>query len=133
VKSLAADPFNPRLISLSPLGNNQIDGADGNSLGEFLLLVIVNGIPRELLVTNITQTNPVVVNAPNHGYKNWWQITFTIVPGMYQLNGGRYFVNLVSQNTFALYTITFDSVDLSVMLDPSGNALLDQNGNPRLQ
>ncbi len=94
------DAFNPQVIGLSPLGNNAAEGVTA----DVILLVNVNGIPRELKVSNITQTNPVVVYCVDHGLVNTDLITFSFVPGMYQLIGNTYVVNFITSDTFALYS-----------------------------
>ncbi len=93
------DAFNPQVIGLSPLGNNAAEGA----VAEVVLLVQVNGVPRELKVTNITKTNPVVVRALDNGLTDEDVITFNYVPGMSQLVGNSYIVKNASDSSFELY------------------------------
>lgn len=93
------DAFNPQVIGLSPLGNNAAEGVTA----DVILLVIVNNIPQELKVSNITRTNPVVVYATAHGLSNNDVITFSFVPGMSQLIGNSYVVTNKTANTFELY------------------------------
>jgi hypothetical protein len=56
-------------------------------------------------ITGATQANPVVVTtATPHGLKSTWNATISGVTGMTQLNGNTYFVSVLSNTTFALYS-----------------------------
>jgi hypothetical protein len=56
-------------------------------------------------ITGATQANPVVVTtASPHGLKSTWNATISGVTGMTQLNGNTYFVSVLSNTTFALYS-----------------------------
>lgn len=92
------DAFNPQVIGLSPLGNNAAEG----DTAPVILLVQINGVARELKVSNITATNPLVVSAVANGLSNGQRITFIIVPGMYQLNGNTYTIQSAATDSFSL-------------------------------
>lgn len=57
----------------------------------------------QIVITGITNTNPIVVTAPNHGLSNGQLIYIFNVGGMTQLNGNTYFVENVTTNTFELW------------------------------
>lgn len=92
------DAFNPQVIGLSPLGNNAAEG----DTADVILLVRINGTPRELRVSNITQANPAVVAATANGLTNGQRIQFSFVPGMSQLVNNTYTVQSVATDSFAL-------------------------------
>lgn len=54
------------------------------------------------IITNATQTNPVVITSPNHGLSTGRQITLSRVVGMTEINGGLFTVNVPDFNTFSL-------------------------------
>ncbi len=93
------DAFNPQVIGLSPLGNNAAEGATA----AVILSVQINGMPRQLKVSNITRTNPVVVYADNNQLSDSDRITFFYVPGMSQLIGNTYIIQNATTDTFELY------------------------------
>lgn len=55
-----------------------------------------------LNITGTTQTNPVVVTSPNHGFTNGALVDVDNVIGMTQINGNRYKLAGVTTNTFQL-------------------------------
>ncbi len=116
------DAFNPQVIGLSPLGNNAAEGVTA----DVILLVRVNGVPRELKVSNITQANPASVSAPANGLSNGDIIQFSFVPGMSQLIGNSYTVQSAATNSFAL---NVDSTSFSLFTEYS----VDDNGVPYSQ
>lgn len=57
------------------------------------------------LIENVTQANPgVVTTAQDHTLVNQQEITITGVTGMTQLNGNTYYCNVISSNSFSLYS-----------------------------
>lgn len=56
-------------------------------------------------ITNATQTNPVTITAPAHGFVNGDQVYINNVVGMTQLNGKRFTVTNSAVNTFDLLGI----------------------------
>lgn len=106
------DAFNPQVIGLSPLGNNAAEGVTT----DVILLVAINGIPRELKVSNITNTNPAVIKAEGNALSNGNRIQFSFVPGMSQLIGNTYTV----QNAQAdLFSLNVDSTSFSLFTEYS--------------
>jgi len=58
-------------------------------------------------ITNATQASPVVVTTSTaHGLTDGQRVTITDVVGMTQLNGNTYYADVLTSNTFALYTDT---------------------------
>jgi hypothetical protein len=56
-------------------------------------------------VSGATQANPVVVTtSQHHGLKEGWQVTFSGVGGMTQLNGNTYYIKRVSATSFSLWS-----------------------------
>lgn len=56
-------------------------------------------------IENVTQANPAVVTTTEDNFFiEGIEITVTNVPGMTELNGSTYFVDVLSSNTFALYS-----------------------------
>jgi len=56
-------------------------------------------------ITNATQASPVVVTTSTaHGLIDGQRVTITDVVGMTQLNGNTYYADVLTSNTFALYT-----------------------------
>ena len=56
-------------------------------------------------ITNATQASPVVVTTSTaHGLTDGQRVTITDVVGMTQLNGNTYYADVLTGNTFALYT-----------------------------
>lgn len=55
-------------------------------------------------IENVTQASPgIVTTAEDNYFTNGAEVTITNVPGMTELNGGTYFVDVLTANTFALY------------------------------
>lgn len=106
------DAFNPQVIGLSPLGNNAAEGVTA----DVILLVSINGIPKELRVSNITNANPAVVSAKANGLSNGNKIQFSFVPGMSQLIGNIYTVQNATTDSFAL---NVDSTSFSLFTEYS--------------
>ncbi len=106
------DAFNPQVIGLSPLGNNAAEGATA----DVLLLVGINGQPRTLNVSNITNATLAVVSATAHGLSNGNSIQFSFVPGMSQLIGNTYVISAVTANSF---TLNVNSTNFSLFTEYS--------------
>lgn len=53
-------------------------------------------------VTNITQADPGLVTAPNHGLRTNQTVTFRDVGGMTQINSGDFTVTFVSENSYTV-------------------------------
>ena len=56
-------------------------------------------------ITAITKASPAVVTtSAAHNYNDYQQVTITNVGGMTQVNGNSYYIDVLTSNTFALYT-----------------------------
>jgi hypothetical protein len=62
-------------------------------------------------VTGATQADPVVITAASHGYKSGECVTFSSVGGMTQLNGNRYFIIKLTDDTFSLRDESYRDID----------------------
>lgn len=64
-------------------------------------------------ITNATVANPVVITAPAHNLSTGTNVVLDGISGMTELNAGEYYINVLSTDTFALYS---DSI-LSTTVD----------------
>ena len=93
---------------------------------ELVISGIFGGIAKNIV--NATQTNPVVITtSTNHDFTSAVFITIEIVTGMTQLNNNSYYIDVLSPNTFALYTdggltSPLDGTGFSAYSGPSGTA-----------
>ena len=55
-------------------------------------------------ISNATQTNPVILTVNDHRLLSGSLIGISSVTGMTELNGNRYYVDVLTENTVALYT-----------------------------
>lgn len=108
------------LLTLGDVGNVKIDGG---AIG-FILQTDGSGnlswTPKAAIVSfieNITQADPaVVVTTTNHYLTKGAQVTITNAQGMVDVNGNSYYANVLTSNSFSLYsdsTLT-TSVDSSL-------------------
>jgi hypothetical protein len=117
--------FNPRKIALSPLGNNQAEGA----VKAVVLSVVVNGLHTTISVAAITNASPVVVSAVNV-FSNAQSIVFGVVPGITQLSNNRYYIGAVTSTSFALYLDAALTQPVNgVTMSPFVVNSVDSNGN----
>jgi len=56
------------------------------------------------LITNATQADPVVIESVGHGLADGDKILIEAVEGMTELNGNAYYVDVLTGDTFGLYT-----------------------------
>lgn len=83
-----------------------------NSDSELIITATVGGSSKS--ISNASATNPVVVTTTSdHGFSEGLPVTVTDVVGMTELNGNEYYMDVLTGDTFALYT---DS-NLTVPLD----------------
>jgi len=76
-------------------------------------------------ISNVTKANPgVVTTTQDNFFTDRSQITITNVGGMTELNGNSYYVNVLTSNTFSLYS---DS-GLSIPVDTSGYSTYTTGG-----
>lgn len=96
------------LLTLGDIGNVKIDGG---AIG-FVLQTDGSGnlswTPKASIVAyiqNITQANPAVVTTTtNHYLSEGAQVTITNAQGMTNVNGNSYYANVLTSNTFSLYS-----------------------------
>ena len=99
-------------ISINP-GNNI--AVTRNSNNELVITSTVGGTSKA--IGGLTQASPGVVTTTSaHGFTEGIAVTITDVGGMTQVNGNEYYMDILTSNTFALYT---DS-NLAVPLDTTG-------------
>ena len=74
-----------------------------NSANELVLTSTVGGTSKA--IQSITQGNPVVVTTnTQHQFTEGIAVTITDIVGMTELNGNEYYMDILTSNTFALYT-----------------------------
>lgn len=105
-------PIGTSILRLQDVNANQKDitlsaGANititRNSSSELVLSSTVGGNSKT--VTDATAANPVVITTNTaHGFTEGTPVTLTDIVGMTQLNGNEYFMDILTSNTFALYT-----------------------------
>ena len=109
----ASQPGNSTLYSgtnihLGNVANVKIGGGAIGYVLETDGLGNVSWTPKGTIIANIsavTQANPgVVTTANNNFFTDGTEITITDVSGMTQLNGNSYYVDVLTSNTFALYS-----------------------------
>tara|TARA_E500000331_G_scaffold172286_1_gene166602 strand:+ start:1255 stop:3006 length:1752 start_codon:yes stop_codon:yes gene_type:complete len=113
-------PIGTSILRLQDVNSNQKDitlsaGANititRNSSSELVLSSTVGGNSKS--VTSATAANPVVIQTNTaHGFTEGTPVTLTDVVGMTQLNGNEYYMDILTSNTFALYTDEALSVSL---------------------
>ena len=90
---------------------------------ELIISSTVGGVSKS--ISNISQSNPAIVTTVNpHEYTDGIAVTITDVGGMTQVNGNEYYMDILTSNTFALYT---DST-LASPLNSTGFALYTTGG-----
>jgi len=74
-----------------------------NSANELVLTSTVGGTSKA--IQSITQGNPVVVTTnTQHQFTEGIAVTITDIVGMTELNGNEYYMDILTSNSFALYT-----------------------------
>ena len=114
-------PIGTTILRLQDVNANQKDitltaGANitvtRNSANELVLSSTVGGNSKA--IGGATAANPVVITTSSaHGFTEGTPVTITDVAGMTQLNGNEYFMDILTSDTFALYT----DANLSTSLD----------------
>lgn len=61
-----------------------------------------DAVSPSVAITGITRANPAVVTAAGHGFVDGDVIKITGVPGMTEVNGDIYIIDMLSSSTFAL-------------------------------
>ena len=94
-----------------------------NSSSELVLSSTVGGNSKA--ISGATAANPVVITtSAAHGFTEGIPVTISDVAGMTQLNGNEYYMDILTSDTFALYT---DAL-LSVTLDGSAFSAYTSGG-----
>jgi phage tail protein X len=129
----ASQPGNSTLYSgtnihLGNVANVKIGGGAIGYVLETDGLGNVSWTPKGTIIANIsavTKANPgVITTANNNFFTDGTEITITDVSGMTQLNGNSYYVDVLTSNTFALYS---DS-GLTTPVDTTGANTYTGNG-----
>jgi hypothetical protein len=107
-------------VSLTPGSNIAITRTSNN---ELTITATVGASSKS--ISNITRAFPAVVTTSNnHEFTEGTEVTITDVVGMTQVNGEEYFMDILTGNTFALYT---DEL-LTAPLDSTGFTLYSTGG-----
>ena len=95
------------LLTLGDVSNVKIDGGAIGYVLETDGLGNLSWTPKSSITSffeNVTQADPAVVTTTQDNFfTQGASITVTNVPGMTQLNGNVYYVDILTSNTFALY------------------------------
>jgi len=98
------------LVDLGEISNVQIDGGSIGYTIETDGLGNLSWTPKGTITTNIedvSQANPGVITSTAENFLTSGQeVTITGAVGMTQLNGGTYYANVLTANTFSLYSDT---------------------------
>lgn len=116
------------LINLGDVANVKISGGAISYVLETDGTGNLSWTPKTTIVayiSNITQANPAVVTTTaNNYFTNGVSVTITDVLGMTQVNGNTYYVDVLTSNTFALYS---DS-GLTTPVNSTGYGAYTSNG-----
>ena len=125
-------PIGTSILRLQDVNANQKDitlsaGANititRNSSSELVLSSTVGGNSKA--IGGATVANPVVITTTAaHGFTEGIPVTLSDIAGMTQLNGNEYFMDILTSDTFALYT----DANLSVTLDGTGFSAYSSGG-----
>ena len=98
------------LVDLGEISNVQIDGGSIGYTIETDGLGNLSWTPKGTITTNIedvSQANPGIITSTAENFLTSGQeVTITGAVGMIQLNGGTYYANVLTANTFSLYSDT---------------------------
>lgn len=75
-------------------------------------------------ITGASQTNPVVINAPDHGFITGDNVDIYGIVGMSEVNDAYYFVSVLDQNNFELF---YDDI-LNIPVDGTGYTAYQSGG-----
>jgi hypothetical protein len=75
-------------------------------------------------ITGASQTNPVVINAPGHGFTTGDNVDIYGIAGMTEVNDAYYFVSVLDQNNFEIY---YDDI-LNIPVDGTGYTAYQSGG-----
>ena len=129
----ASDPGEPSYWSSNPihLGNVSTLKIGGGAIGYVLETDGTGNLtwtPKGVIsanISNASQTNPVVITTSSDNFfTDSDLVTITNVSGMTQLNGNSYYANVLTSNTFSLYS---DSA-LTIPVNGTGYGAYTGNG-----
>ena len=116
------------LITLGNVGNVKIDGGAIGYVLETDGAGNLSWTPKSTIIayiTNVTQANPgVVTTTEDNFFTDGAVVTITDVAGMVQLNGNSYYANVLTSNTFSLYS----DAGLTTTVDTTGFTPYTANG-----
>ena len=125
-------PIGTSILRLQDVNSNQKDitlsaGANititRNSASELVLSSTVGGNSKA--ISSATVANPVVIQtSAAHGFTEGIPVTLSYIAGMTQLNGNEYFMDILTSDTFALYT----DESLTASLDGTGFSAYSSGG-----
>ena len=125
-------PIGTSILRLQDVNSNQKDitlsaGANititRNSASELVLSSTVGGNSKA--IGGATVANPVVITTTAaHGFTEGIPVTLSDIAGMTQLNGNEYFMDILTSDTFALYT----DEALTASLDGTGFSAYTSGG-----
>lgn len=96
------------LITLGDVSNVRLTGGAIGYVLETDGLGNLSWTPKSTVITyiqNVTQASPAVVTTVENNFlTEGLEVTITDAAGMTQLNGNTYYANIISSNTFSLYT-----------------------------
>jgi len=119
------------LVDLGEISNVQIDGGSVGYTIETDGLGNLSWTPKGTItayIEDVSQANPGVVTSSSENFLTSGQeVTITGAVGMTQLNGGTYYANVLTANTFSLYSDTALStpVDTSAFTDYAFSSVTD--------
>ena len=91
---------NTSAVSLTPGSNIVISRISDNELE---IIATVGGASKS--ISTISATNPVIVTTTSdHSFTEGTEVTITDVVGMIEVNGNEYYMDILTGNTFALYS-----------------------------
>jgi len=121
------------LIDLGEVSNVQIDGGSVGYTIETDGLGNLSWTPKGTItayIENVTQANPGVVTSTVENFlTDGQEVTITNAVGMTELNGGTYYANVLTSNTFSLYSDTnlLTPVDTSAFTEYAFSSVASSN------
>ena len=114
VNNIASD------ITLVAGGNMIITRDNANQM---TIAALVGGVSKS--ISNITAANPPVVTTTNaHAFTDGTEVTLVDVVGMTNVNGNEYFMDILTSNTFSLYS----DAQLTTTIDGTGFSAYTSGG-----
>ena len=105
-------PLGTTAITLTDINNvaqavNLVAGGNmtitRDNSGQVTIAALVGGVSKS--ISNITTANPpVITTTSDHSYTDGTEVTIVDVVGTTELNGNEYFMNVLTGNTFSLYS-----------------------------